>query len=58
MGIVPVSSLGRRYRDLLGHANAVWAAAAADAWLVVAGRGLPLLPLPFDHAPSKEDSDG
>jgi adenosyl cobinamide kinase/adenosyl cobinamide phosphate guanylyltransferase len=58
MGIVPASPFARRYRDLLGQANAVWAAAAEDAWLVVAGRALPLLPLPFDHIPPREDSHG
>ncbi|MFW6033816.1 MAG: bifunctional adenosylcobinamide kinase/adenosylcobinamide-phosphate guanylyltransferase [bacterium] len=42
MGIVPVHELGRRYRDLLGRVNATWAAAAAEAFLVVAGRQLRL----------------
>jgi adenosyl cobinamide kinase/adenosyl cobinamide phosphate guanylyltransferase len=40
MGVVPASALGRRYRDLLGRVNAVWAARADDAALVVAGRPL------------------
>ena len=44
-GIVPTdSSLSRRYRDLLGQVNMVFAARAEDAFLVVAGRVLPLLP--------------
>jgi adenosylcobinamide kinase/adenosylcobinamide-phosphate guanylyltransferase len=38
MGLVPSSALGRRYRDVLGRVNAVWAEAAAEALLVVAGR--------------------
>jgi adenosyl cobinamide kinase/adenosyl cobinamide phosphate guanylyltransferase len=42
LGIVPATPLGRRYRDVLGRVNATWAAAAADAVLVVAGRTLPL----------------
>jgi adenosyl cobinamide kinase/adenosyl cobinamide phosphate guanylyltransferase len=40
MGVVPASALGRRYRDLLGRVNAVWAERAAAAALVVAGRPL------------------
>jgi adenosylcobinamide kinase / adenosylcobinamide-phosphate guanylyltransferase len=42
-GIVPANALARRYRDLLGRVNATWAAAAANAVLLVAGRALPLL---------------
>jgi adenosyl cobinamide kinase/adenosyl cobinamide phosphate guanylyltransferase len=42
LGIVPVSDLGRRYRDLLGRVNAIWAEAASEAALVAAGRLLPL----------------
>ena len=42
LGIVPATPLGRRYRDLLGRANAIWAKAADDVLLVVAGRVLPL----------------
>jgi adenosylcobinamide kinase / adenosylcobinamide-phosphate guanylyltransferase len=42
LGIVPASELGRRYRDLLGRANARWAAAADEAAFVVAGRVLRL----------------
>lgn len=37
-GIVPDNALARRYEDLLGRVNAMWAAHAADAFLVVAGR--------------------
>jgi adenosyl cobinamide kinase/adenosyl cobinamide phosphate guanylyltransferase len=39
---VPVSELGRRYRDVLGRVNASWADAAERALLVVAGRTLEL----------------
>jgi adenosylcobinamide kinase/adenosylcobinamide-phosphate guanylyltransferase len=42
-GIVPADALSRRYRDLLGQVNAVWAAAADHALLLVAGRAVPLL---------------
>jgi adenosylcobinamide kinase / adenosylcobinamide-phosphate guanylyltransferase len=41
-GIVPADPLSRRYRDLLGQVNAVWAAAADRALLLVAGRALSL----------------
>jgi adenosylcobinamide kinase / adenosylcobinamide-phosphate guanylyltransferase len=42
MGIVPDNALARSYRDDLGRVNAAWAAAADEAWLVVAGRLLRL----------------
>jgi adenosylcobinamide kinase / adenosylcobinamide-phosphate guanylyltransferase len=42
-GIVPADALSRRYRDLLGQVNAVWAEAADQALLLVAGRAVPLL---------------
>jgi len=41
-GVVPANPLGRRYRDVLGRVNAIWARAADQAALVVAGRLLPL----------------
>jgi adenosyl cobinamide kinase/adenosyl cobinamide phosphate guanylyltransferase len=41
-GIVPINTLARRYRDLLGMVNARWCARADDAFLVVAGRALVL----------------
>lgn len=44
MGIVPDNALARGYRDTLGTVNAVWAAAADHAHLLVAGRLLPLAP--------------
>jgi adenosylcobinamide kinase / adenosylcobinamide-phosphate guanylyltransferase len=42
LGVVPVSELGRRYRDVLGRVNQQWAAAADEAAFVVAGRKLRL----------------
>ena len=42
MGIVPTSALARSYRDVLGRVNAIWAEAADDALLAVAGRVLRL----------------
>ena len=45
-GVVPGSELGRRFRDLLGWVNSIWAGAADDAFLVVAGRTLRLEPGP------------
>jgi adenosylcobyric acid synthase len=43
MGVVPVSALGRRYRDVLGRVNASWVEAADRALLVVAGKAIPLV---------------
>jgi adenosylcobinamide kinase / adenosylcobinamide-phosphate guanylyltransferase len=43
LGIVPMSALARRYRDVLGRVNAGWAAAADEAAFVVAGKVLPLV---------------
>jgi len=42
LGIVPVNALARRFRDVLGRVNVVFAAAAAQTFLVVAGKALPL----------------
>lgn len=42
LGLVPDNPLGRSYRDLLGRVNAIWAAAADHAVLLVAGRMLRL----------------
>lgn len=44
-GIVPADPATRRYRDVLGGVNTAVVAHAAAAWLLVAGRALPL------HAP-------
>jgi len=41
-GIVPLSALARRYRDLLGRVNSTWAEASDRTGLVVAGQVLPL----------------
>jgi len=69
-GIVPAEPLARRYRDLLGQVNAVWAAAADRSLLLVAGRAMALAdPLellgPPDRlgpapaaAPGPADADG
>jgi adenosylcobinamide kinase / adenosylcobinamide-phosphate guanylyltransferase len=43
LGVVPVTPLGREYRDVLGAVNAAFVARADDAAFVVAGRALPLL---------------
>lgn len=42
LGVVPPSRLGRQYRDALGRANQLVAAAAADVRLLVAGLEMPL----------------
>lgn len=41
-GVVPDNELARRFRDVLGRANAAVAARADRAWLVVAGRAVAL----------------
>ncbi len=46
LGIVPDNALARRYRDLLGRANAIFAGAADQSFLCVAGRTLRLDPPP------------
>lgn len=42
LGIVPLNVLARRYRDTLGRVNAIFVGEAERAYLVVAGRALPL----------------
>jgi adenosyl cobinamide kinase/adenosyl cobinamide phosphate guanylyltransferase len=42
LGVVPATELGRRYRDVLGRVNAIWAGAAEQVSFVIAGRALPL----------------
>lgn len=42
LGLIPETPLGRRYRDLLGELNQRVAESADRAYLVVAGRALPL----------------
>jgi adenosyl cobinamide kinase/adenosyl cobinamide phosphate guanylyltransferase len=42
LGIVPDNALARAYRDALGRVNSIWAEAADEAYLVVAGRTLRL----------------
>jgi len=41
-GIVPVNELARRYRDLLGRVNSLWADAADRVYLAVAGGVIPV----------------
>jgi adenosyl cobinamide kinase/adenosyl cobinamide phosphate guanylyltransferase len=41
-GIVPDNQLARRFRDLLGTVNKIWADEATEVLLVVAGRALRL----------------
>jgi adenosyl cobinamide kinase/adenosyl cobinamide phosphate guanylyltransferase len=42
LGLHPTNDVGRRYRDLLGRVNRVWAAAADRTLFLVAGRAVPL----------------
>ena len=41
-GVHPETELGMRFRDTLGRVNAIWAARSDEAFLVVAGKRLPL----------------
>ena len=41
-GVVPDNALARRFSDVLGRVNAIWADQAEKSLLVVAGRILPL----------------
>ncbi len=41
-GIVPINELARRYRDLLGRVNALWADASDHVYLTVAGGVVPV----------------
>lgn len=43
-GVHPSTDLGRRFRDVLGRVNVIWSEVATDAYLVVAGRSIPLNP--------------
>jgi len=43
MGIVPMNEIARSYRDILGRVNQVVVAASHSAFLMVAGRALPLV---------------
>jgi adenosyl cobinamide kinase/adenosyl cobinamide phosphate guanylyltransferase len=42
LGLVPDNPVGRSYRDLLGRVNAIWAGAASEVLLLIAGRALTL----------------
>lgn len=46
LGLVPPNPLGRRFRDLAGRVNRIWADHAKRTGFVVAGRILPLLDIP------------
>jgi adenosyl cobinamide kinase/adenosyl cobinamide phosphate guanylyltransferase len=46
LGVHPSSARGREFRDLLGRVNLAWAAVAAEALLLVAGRAVELRPVP------------
>ena len=46
LGVHPATEVGRRFRDVLGELNQAVAAVADEVLLVVAGRTLPLEPLP------------
>jgi adenosylcobinamide kinase / adenosylcobinamide-phosphate guanylyltransferase len=48
MGLVPDNELGRRFRDVLGRVNAIFASSAEAAFLIVAGRALRLSEFPLD----------
>jgi adenosylcobinamide kinase/adenosylcobinamide-phosphate guanylyltransferase len=44
-GLVPVSKVGRLYRDLLGKANQTLAEHADEIYLMVAGLPIPIKPV-------------
>jgi len=44
LGVVPATPLGRRYRDALGRANQLVAAAADEVILLVSGIDVPIKP--------------
>lgn len=46
LGLVPLDPLGRAFRDLLGIAHQRLVARSDEAWFMVAGRAMPLLPRP------------
>lgn len=43
-GIVPGNELARRYRDLLGRVNSIWADSADQVYLAIAGGVVPVQP--------------
>jgi adenosyl cobinamide kinase/adenosyl cobinamide phosphate guanylyltransferase len=55
-GIVPATEIARRYADTLGHVNTIWADAAAESFLTVAGRVLPLAAAPTISTPIRGTS--
>jgi adenosylcobinamide kinase/adenosylcobinamide-phosphate guanylyltransferase len=51
LGVVPPSTLGRAYRDVLGRVNQLVAAQASEVYLMVAG-------LPLQIKPSAQSRTG
>jgi adenosylcobinamide kinase/adenosylcobinamide-phosphate guanylyltransferase len=49
-GIVPISFLGRRFRDLLGFVNQKLVENADRSFFIVAGKKIPLDDLDYDIA--------
>jgi adenosyl cobinamide kinase/adenosyl cobinamide phosphate guanylyltransferase len=43
LGVIAANPLARRYVDLLGRVNSIWAGAADRSFLLVAGRAVPLV---------------
>lgn len=52
-GIVPADALSRRYRDVLGRVNMIFAGRAEEAFLVVAGRLLALAAVDAKPSPQR-----
>jgi adenosyl cobinamide kinase/adenosyl cobinamide phosphate guanylyltransferase len=48
LSLVPENPLGRRFRDVLGRVNAIFARSADEAYFLVAGRALRLEELPLE----------
>lgn len=51
LGVHPSTEVGRAFRDVLGDVNRAVAEVADEVLLVVAGRVLPLDPMPADERP-------
>ena len=49
LGVVPDTRLGRIFRDLLGRVNQEFAAAADEAYLLIAGLPVQLKPTAIRH---------
>lgn len=55
-GVVPVTPLGRLFRDVMGRANRMLVDSADAAWLMIAGRAVPLDTLTQEVSWPKERS--